>query len=199
MTMTRLIATLAAALSCAVAPGAHAAPMQVEGQQFDDPLKVGDATLVLNGVGVRAVAWLKGYAAALYLSAPARSTAQAVGAPGAKRLQMRMLVEVPAAEFAKALDKGIQRNTPEPERAALAARQQQFRDAVLALGTLRKGDVVDLDFAPGRGMTMALNGTPRSAALPGDDFYAALLRIFLGPDPVDENLKAGLLGQRAPT
>ena len=33
--------------------------------------------------------------------------------------------------------------------------------------------------------------------LPGEDLYAGLLKIFIGADPVDKRLKAGLLG--APT
>jgi Chalcone isomerase-like len=30
--------------------------------------------------------------------------------------------------------------------------------------------------------------------LPGGEFYVALLKIFLGDRPVDQRLKAGLLG-----
>ena len=142
------------------------------------------------------MAWLKGYAAGLYLTERADTPAGVLAAPGPKRLQMRMLVEVEAQEFVKAIDKGFQRNTPDAaERAALATRQQQFRSAVAALGVVRRGDVVDLDFIPGRGMTMTVNGKQRGAAWPGDDFYAAVLRIFIGERPVDQALKAGLLGR----
>jgi hypothetical protein len=190
--MIRLLRTLAACLALLTGP---AAAVQIEGQRFDDRIELAERTLQLNGVGLRAVAWLKGYAAGLYLVERARSADAAVAMPGPKRLQMRMLVEVEAPEFAKAIDKGIRRNTPRALHAPLAERQRQFREAVLALKVVRAGDVVDLDFVPGRGTTMTVNGTPRGAPLPGDDFYGALLRIFVGPDPVDEDLKDGLLGR----
>ena len=51
--------------------GAQAAV--IEGQHFDDRIRLADTELVLNGVGLRAVAWLKGYAAGLYLRAEGRA------------------------------------------------------------------------------------------------------------------------------
>jgi hypothetical protein len=40
-----------------------------------------------------------------------------------------------------------------------------------------------------------VNGQPRGKPIPGDDFYRALLRIWLGDKPVDGDLKKGMLGQ----
>jgi len=180
----------------AIAPWARA-QMKIAGETFDATARVGDSDLVLNGVGVRAVAWFKGYAAALYLGAKAATPAQVLATPGAKRLQLRMLIDVPAKEFVKAVDVGIARNTPETEHAALAERRAAFDAQIEAFGTVAKGAVVDLDYLPGRGLQMSLNGRPAGAAIPGADFYAAVLLIFLGDKPVDKRLKAGLLGARA--
>lgn len=191
------IPLLAGSLALCLALAGPAAALTIDGTNFDDNVRLSEADLKLNGAGFRAVAWLKGYAAGLYLTERARTPAAAIAAPGPKRLQMKMLVEVEAQEFVKAIDKGIRRNTPAAEQPKLAERQQQFSRAVLALGKVRKGDVVNLDYLPGRGMTMTVNGRVRGAVLPGDDFYAAVLRIFIGDIPVDDALKAGLLG-RAP-
>ena len=62
-----------------------------------------------------------------------------------------------------------------------------------ALGSVRKGDTVDLDLDPARGLLLSLNGTLRGAPVPGDQLYRALLRAFLGEHPYDNKLKAGLL------
>ena len=35
----------------------------------------------------------------------------------------------------------------------------------------------------------------KGEALPGEDLYAGLLKIFIGTRPVDTKLKAGLLGE----
>jgi|WetSurMetagenome_2_1015567.scaffolds.fasta_scaffold04289_7 hypothetical protein len=183
------------ALAAAV-PLAHA-QMKIAGETFDARLRVGDTDLVLNGVGVRAVVWFKGYAAGLYLTAKAATATQVLATPGAKRLQLRMLIDVPAKEFVKAVDVGIARNTPEAEHAALAERQAAFDAQIQAIGTVDKGAVVDLDYLPGRGLQMSLNGRPSGPAIPGADFYAAVLLIFLGDKPVDKRLQAGLLGARS--
>ncbi len=173
---------------------AQEAPRLVEGQPFAPRVHVGGRELLLNGTGVRAVAWFKGYAAGLYLPSRTRSAEQAVSMPGPKRLQLRMLREVPAVEFVKAFDKGVRRNTGDAEVASLAARMAQFEALVQALGTVREGDVVDLDLDPDRGMLFSLNGTLRGEPITGADFYAALLRSFVGVRPYDRKLKAGLLG-----
>lgn len=190
------LALIAAALC---APGwlrAQTAAVTVEGFSFEPLVQLGQTELVLNGAGLRAVAWIKGYAAALYLVRKAGTPAQVLALPGPKRLQMRMLLEVPAAEFVKAIDTGIARNTPAAELPALRERIQRFDAQVAAAGTVKKGDLVDLDFVPAQGMSFALNGIARGAPIPGDDFYAAVLRIFIGDKPVDKGLKAGLLGGR---
>ncbi len=168
----------------------------VEGQAFARRVPVAGSELVLNGTGVRAVAWFKGYAAALYLRDRATTAAQAVAQAGPKRLQLVMLHKVPAEEFVKAFRKGLQRNTPEAELPQLRERMAQFEALVAALGTVQKGDVVNLDLEPGRGTAFRLNGTLRGEAVAGEDFYAALLRSFVGDRPYDRELRAGLLGQR---
>ncbi|MES2957452.1 MAG: chalcone isomerase family protein [Pseudomonadota bacterium] len=171
-----------------------AAPVQVEGVAFAGTTTVAGQALELNGVGLRAVAWLKGYAAGLYLSARARSAQQVLAASGAKRLQLRMLLDVDTEEFVKAFDKGVARNTPPAELARLAERMARFDALLRAIGKVKKRDVIDIDWLPGRGMQLALNDKPRGAPIPGEDLYAALLRIFVGERPTDQELKIGLLG-----
>ena len=171
-----------------------AAPIKVEGVTFPGVSTVAGQALELNGVGLRAVAWLKGYAAGLYLSSKAHTPQQVYAATGAKRLQLRMLLDVDTEEFVKAFDKGIARNTPPAELPQLAERMARFDGLLRAIGKVKKRDVVDLDWLPDRGLQLTLNGRPRGAPIPGEDLYAALLRIFVGERPADPEMKIGLLG-----
>jgi hypothetical protein len=190
----RLLCALGgAALSCTL-PAWAARPITVEGTTFSGDITLAGAPLQLNGVGLRAVAWLKGYAAGLYLPRKASTPAQVLAQTGAKRLQLRMLQDVPAEEFVKALHKGVERNTPAADAARLSERVARFDAVVRTLGKLRKQEVIDLDFLPGRGLQLSRNGTPRGETIPGEDFYAALLRIFIGERPADPDMKVGLLG-----
>ncbi len=198
MPLTRrlLLIAFAAVFAVPALTMAQDSDVVVEGQTFAGRAQVAGSELLLNGTGVRAVAWFKGYAAGLYLRGPSATAAQVLAQPGPKRLQLRMLYDVPAKEFTKAFRKGLERNAAAEELPALRERMQQFEALVDAVGTVRKGDVVNLDFEPGVGTAFRLNGTLRGEAIAGEDFYAAMLRSFVGDRPYDRELRAGLLGRR---
>ena len=191
-----LLAIAAVLCAPALAQGAPVARVQVEGQWFEGQAEVAGTALRLNGTGIRAVAWFKGYAAGLYLPSAASTPEQAVEMPGPKRIQIRMLNDVPAEEFVKALNKGVARNVTPQELAALQDGLAQFARQVGALKQVKTGDVVNLDHEPGRGLLMRVNGTLRGDPIGGDDLFAAVLRSFVGQRPFDEKLKAGLLGRK---
>ncbi|NDY90833.1 chalcone isomerase family protein [Ideonella livida] len=171
-----------------------ARPIRAEGHVFAAEQQVGNESLQLNGVGLRAVAWVKGYAAALYLTRRSASPSEVIALPGAKRLQLRLLMEAPAEEFVKAFDKGVFRNAPAERHDSLRPRVAAVDAQIRGLGTLRKGDLVDLDFQPTQGLTLRHNGRVLGAPVPGADLYGALLAIFIGPKAIDPEMRTGLLG-----
>lgn len=198
--LATLLPMLAPAL---VWPQSAEAPLRLEGRALPRRVQVGGTELRLNGAGVRAVAWFKAFVAALYLGEPARSAAEVLAAPGPKRLQLHLLTDVPAVELSKALKRGVARNSAAAEQQRLAAAVLELGQRIDALGTLRKGDVMQLDWDPPRGVVLALNGTldpgPREALGPEQPaLYAAVLRAFVGDRPYDERLKAGLLSPPRP-
>ena len=115
------------------------ASVSFEGLRFARRVTVAGVPLLLNGTGLRAVAWFKGFAAALYLPQRTAVPAQAVAMAGPKRLQLRMLHDVPAAEFAKAFRKGVGRNAGADEMPRLSERMQRFESLVQTLGTVAQG------------------------------------------------------------
>ncbi len=193
--MTLLRRTLLLCALTLTAPASWATrAITTEGLTFVGDIKIADTALQLNGVGWRAVVWGRGYAAALYLPKKAGTETQVLAQTGPKRLQMRLVQEVSSEEFVKAFAKGLARNTPAADAAKLAERVTQFNTTVRSLGKLKKQDVIDLDFIPGKGLMLSRNGAVRGAAVAGEDFYAALLRCFIGVRPADAEMKIGLLG-----
>ena len=180
-------------ISLVVLIGLNASAAEVDGHRFDDRVRVADTDLVLNGIGFRAVLMFKAYAAALYMTEKADKPAGVLAVKGAKRIQIKMLLDVDAKEFSKAVNVGIPRNSTEEETAALKDRMDQFDLIIDAIGKIRKGDMVTLDFVPGKGLVFSLNGVVKGQPIAGADFYAGVLRIFVGDKPVDQKLKAGLL------
>lgn len=190
--------TAVLALAAAAALPVHAA--RYEGQDFPDTLQLGGSTLALNGTGKRQVAIYSLYLAALYL--PQKSTApEAIYAEaGPKRLEMRIVIplvkDVSTQEFVKAINKGVQRNSTEAEKAAVAERVKQFNAAISEVGRVKKGDVLAIDYLPAQGGTvLSVNGKVWGKPIEGQDFYAAFLKVFLGDHNSDARLRAGLLGQ----
>jgi hypothetical protein len=189
---------LIALAALAFMPSAHAAaPVTLENQTFAGDASVAGTPLQLNGVGLRAAFIYKIYVAGLYLPAKAATGAAVFAEAGPKRVQVRMLMDGPSDEFAKAFTGGITKRTPADQVAAMRDRIDAFDRTLRSVGNVRKGDVVNLDYVPAVGLTMTLNGKPCGAPVPGADLYAALLNIFVGDRPVDAKMKAGMLGAAA--
>lgn len=192
-----------AASALAVAAAAVSLPAQAvryEGQDFADTLQLGGSTLVLNGVGKRQVAIYPLYLASLYLPHKAGTPEAIYAQTGPKRLEMRIVIplvkDVSTQEFVKAIDKGVRRNNSEVDQAALAERVKQFNATIAEVGRVKKGDLLVIDYLPAQGGTvLTVNGQVRGKPVPGQDFYTAFLKVFIGDRNSDAHLRAALLGQ----
>jgi len=155
-------------------------------------VSAGGPALRLNGAGVRRKLFVAVYAVGLYLPTPTRDPAQVLAMDGPRLVAMRFLHrEVPRDKLVAAWTEGFAANQDPATLATLQARIDRFN---ALFETLREGDTVDLAFDPARKTTrVSINGTSRGE-VPGADFAAALLRIWLGPSPVSDDLKAALLG-----
>jgi len=174
------------------APGFAA---EVAGVKVEDRIKLESEELVLNGAGLRTKAFFKVYVAGLYLAAKKTSADDVLALPGAKRVSMRLMRDLSAKQLTDALDEGFRDNTPVAEQEPLKARLAELTAIMNTLQSAREGDVIALDWLPGSGTRIVLNGDPRGKAIAGEDFYRALLRIWLGDNPVSGSLKRALLGQ----
>lgn len=197
--MLKLSTSMAAlSLTLLLAQPSQAAGLQIEGHDFAETVSIANRNAKLNGVGIRAVLWLKGYVAGLYVERPSRDAHVLLQAAGAKRLSLIMLREAETEVFVKAVRGGIEKNLTPEQIAALAPRLERFDTTIRGIGKVKEGDVVDLDYVPEKGLVLSYNGAVRGNAVEGKDFYEAILGIFIGDNPVDKSLKQGLLGLKKP-
>lgn len=189
---TRLL--FATALVAASASLPALAAVTVGGTRFDDTVQLAGKELKLNGAGVRTKVVFKVYAVGLYLAEKASTTADVLRQDGPRRVTMVMLREVPADTFANAFFEGLTQNTSKAEQSRLGQQMRQFNDVFTTGESLKKGDVVHLDWIPGSGTQCFRNGVKLGDPLPDVAFYNAVLRIWLGDHPVDDSLKPALLG-----
>jgi len=173
---------------------AEALAVEVAGVKVDERIKLGAGELVLNGAGLRTKAFFKVYVAGLYLAEKRTSAADVLALPGAKRISMRLTRDLSARQLADALDEGIRDNTPVGEQEALKGPLAELLAIMNALGSAKEGDIIALDWLPDSGTRVVLNGEAKGKAIAGEDFYRALLRIWLGDNPVSGSLKKALLG-----
>jgi len=190
--------------SALVHPFATAQNMIIGPANFPPSVQVSDATLNLNGAGIRYRFGFKVYAAGLYLSAKAATAEAALAPGGAKRIQLVMLREVDGNELGKLFVRGIESNTPKGEDLSkIVPGTVRMGDAFAQVfgggKKLAAGEILTLDFVPGLGTVMMHNGKPVGEAIKEPQFYVALMRLWLGQEPADRQLKDALLGQAVHT
>ena len=170
---------------------------EVQGVRLEERVKLGASELVLNGAGVRTRLIFKVYVGALYLPERKSGAAEVLAMKGPKRVSMTLLRELSAQQLIDALEDGIRANHSQTEIAALKERIDAFAAVMREIGSAKEKTVIALDFLPESGTRIAVDGAARGEPIPGEDFYAALLKIWLGGKPVDADLKKAMLGQGA--
>ncbi len=185
--MNRLIALL---LLCLPLP---ALALSVAGVDVAEKVHVGSGDLQLNGAGIRTKYMFKVYVAALYLGDRKKTAEDVLADDKPKRVTLHMLRHVDAGEFMEAFRKAIMANLTRDEFNELALRFLAFAKVFTDVGQVDKGDVITLDYAPGVGTVVSVNGKERKR-VEGADFFRGMLKIWLGEKPVDEGLKKKMLG-----
>jgi len=166
---------------------------EVEGVKIDDKTRVANADVTLNGAGLRKRAFFKVYAMGLYVPQKTSNAAQLMDQAGPKRITIRMLRDVSADAFNEALLEGIRANHSEAEVKALEPRLKELSAVIAEVKEAKKGMAIDLDWT-GADTQVMVNGKPTGKPIAGQDLYKALLKIWLGDKPVQDDLKKALLG-----
>ncbi len=178
----------------ALVPGSASAA-ELEGVQLADRVQAGKAELQLNGLGLRTRFVFNVYVAGLYLPEKTQNADAAIAMRGPKRMTLVMLRDVDADTFGEALLMSLRNNVAPEELAVLKPQVDDLMGRIAAIGETRKGDVIELDYSANPGTLMKVNGVPQGRPIPGEAFFRALLRTWLGERPAQEDLKRALLGQ----
>jgi hypothetical protein len=188
-----IVAALVAAGSLGGA-AAWAETVEVANVKYETAMDLAGQKLVLNGAGVRYKAIFKVYTAGLYLTHKAGTTAEVLAAPGPKRIHIQMLRDIDGNELGKLFTKGVESNVSREEFAKSINGVLKLSEIFASRKQLNSGDYFSVDYVPGVGATVVLNGKPMGETIKEPEFFTALLRIWLGDKPADDNLKEALLG-----
>jgi hypothetical protein len=167
------------------------AAREIAGVAVPESVTLKNKALVLNGVGIRKKFFMKIYVCALYLSAKHTAASEILADQEAKRIVMSFLYkEVGVERQVEGWNKGFRDNNTAEELKGLQDRINLFNSLFT---TVRKGDVIRFDYMPEEGTQVWINDS-LNGTVPGEDFFVALLKIWLGPKPAEADLKDAMLG-----
>jgi hypothetical protein len=172
-------------------------PVELASVRLPATMPVGSASLQLNGAGIRYRFVVKVYVAGLYLNGKAASTEAALAMPGPKRMHVVMLRDIDANELGRLFTRGMQDNSSRDEFSKSIPGTIRMGEIFAAKKRLAAGESFSLDWVPGQGSFVLVNGRPQGEPIREPEFFSSVMRIWLGNNPADAQLKEALLG-RAP-
>jgi hypothetical protein len=169
---------------------------ELDGVTLEDRVRVDGQEIQLNGIALRTrFVVFKVYVAGLYLPQKTSSGPTAIDAPGAKRMALVMLRDVSAEQFIESFDVALRNNNNEAQLAEVQAQRDDLFARIRTIGEARKGTEIVLDYLPSSGTMLVVDGAAKGKPMPGEAFYRAILRSWVGENPAQEDMKKALLGQ----
>ena len=193
---SRLHSWLLAWVLGTAALGAAAQPVDLAGAKFEPQVLVGGSLLGLNGAAIRYKVVFKVYAIGLYLPAKAGTLAAAVDQPGPKRIHAVMLRDISGSELGKNFTSNFEANASREEFAGSISQIFRFGELFSSRKMMKAGDSFTLDWIPGTGTVLSINGVPQGEPYPGPLFYSGMLKLWIG-DRDSAGVRAPRRGQAA--
>lgn len=165
---------------------------EFEGVKMTDTLDVEGKTLLLNGMGLREAKVVffpvSVYVAGLYLERRSSDAKAILNSPQEKYMQLHFTRSVSAKDIQGAwkdcLQKNCSQNCPDFS--------PQFKILENQLEALSEHEILAIKFAQ-ENLALTVKGK-RHPPIPGKEFAQEILGCWLGKNPPNDKLKAGLLG-----
>jgi len=173
-----------------------AAALKVADVDVSPTAKVAGQTLQLNGAGLRTRLVFKVYVAGLYMLKKAESPEAVYNGDGPKRLHVHMLRDINADQLGRLFTSGMQDNASKTEFSKSIPGMLRMSQIFSDRKQLKAGDTFSVDWIPGKGTFILVNGEAVGEPIVEPEFFRSLMSIWLGKRPADDGLKAALLGRQ---
>jgi hypothetical protein len=162
---------------------------ETAGVQMPDTATVEGKTLKLNGAGLRKKVVFKVYVAGLYLETPSKDAAAIIASDQIKSMRLHILRTLEAGKITEAISEGFEKNS----KAQMGALKERLAKFNAMFPNVKEGDEIVMTYVPSKGTIVTAKGVEKGV-IEGKDFADALFSVWLGPNPVQEDLKKALLG-----
>lgn len=162
-----------------------------KGVDFPEQVQVRGTDLHLNGLGMRKATFLKVnvYVAALYVARTSHEPQPLLDPGTPAELTLRFVRNVGVGDLRDAWKEGFEK-VAKDQMSSLGARVNMLNSW---MSDIKKGQALSFVRLPGMGIEVSVNGAVKGT-ITGDDFSRAFVSIWLGAQPPNPELKAGLLG-----
>lgn len=175
-----------------------ASALELRGVRLPERIVLDSTQLVLNGAGVLVESSMDRFVVGLYLTRLQSRIDSVLADKGRKRIVVSVLRPTAAARLIEMLSEAISANHSEAEVESIRVPLDELYAVLGRLGMARAGAALALDYVPGAGTQVVLPEGVRGGIIRGAELYQAVLRAWLGADPVDRALRGALLGAPSP-
>lgn len=174
---------------------------EVEGVQLQDTVTLAGTKLVLNGAGFHKRGFFKTNVQAVYVIERQQTLEGLTKLGGPKRIHIHVLKEIPGATISRYFLTDFKLTASDVEFKQLINEVSQIGNVYGGLPKVIKGDVITIDWIPGKGIQSTLNAKPMAFRdnniyldTPNAELmYKVFLRMYVGP-AVPEELRLNQLG-----
>ena len=167
-------------------------PLEIEGVKVPPQSSVNGQSLSLNGAGLRTVTIafipIKAYVAAFYTPAPLKSEEAVLASPGPLQFTFTFLKSVSQTQAVNAWQSQIQASMTYSYPGI-----EKDRTAFIGMfGAINQGGTEMIQLVGSE--TQVYDNGKLKGTIQGRDFQKAFLSVWFGSNPVQQDLKAALLG-----
>lgn len=169
------------------------AQTNINGVTLSPKIAPAKTELILNGGGVRTKFFMKVYVAGLYMQKKSNNPKEIIEADKPMAVRIHIISNLmTSANMATAIREGFAKST----KGNVAPFQKEI-DLICSIfqgDPIKIGDLFEIYYVPGIGVRCFKNTKDQKVTMTGMPFKKALFGIWFSEDPVDENLKKGMLG-----
>lgn len=160
--------------------------------KFEDSIKLDGKDFVLNGLGVRKASMfkVKVYVAGLYLTKKTSDEKEILDSSSPKKLEMEFVHLVEKEKIQDNWLEGFDKNCE--DKASCEKNKEAFKNFRNAMEDMREHQRMSVTFFSDK-VLLEVKGKQKGS-FESEGIGKNLLRIFLGPNPPNPDLKKGLLG-----
>jgi hypothetical protein len=164
---------------------------EIAGIKLPEQVEWRGQPLVLNGAGLVTHMFSHLFVGALYLPERQEPAARAMDLPGLKRIRLHILYrQLSANDLRTLLQRSLERNYPPHQVERLG---KQFQRLTSKLDVVRRGDILEIDVRPRRGIRLRVNERTMGE-IRDRETAQAMLKVWFGQYPANRTLKLAMLG-----